>query len=160
MKKFAATKIKIFFSSQTNVSAEYPSHQTAVQAHHCKNSAEWVATHWAIFCRVWLTNKALQSRNCKAKCVSLYYPWYQYKSTLTSWWILPSQAMFSMTPFLPTCDARSEALCLLLVLSRTRLLLLGHATRDTYTAHCYSGDMTRVPLPPDRRYTETTDTPT
>ena len=34
---------------------------------------EWVAHHWAIFCRVWLINKALQSRNNKAKCVSLPY---------------------------------------------------------------------------------------
>ena len=57
------------------MSAEYPSHQTAVQAHQGKTLAEWVAHHWPIFCRVWLTNKALQSRKCRAKCVSLYYPW-------------------------------------------------------------------------------------
>ena len=57
------------------MSAEYPSHQTAVQAHQGKTLAEWVAHHWPIFCRVWLTNKALQSSKCRAKCVSLYYPW-------------------------------------------------------------------------------------
>ena len=34
-----------------------------------------MAQHWAVFCRVWLNTKALQSRKCQAKCVSLYYPW-------------------------------------------------------------------------------------
>ena len=74
--KFVATKIIDILSSQISVSAEYPSHQTAVQAHHCKISAEWVAHHWAIFCRVWRITKALQSSKCRAKCVSLYYPWF------------------------------------------------------------------------------------
>ena len=41
-------------------SAEYPSHQTAVQAHHCKTLA-------------------LQSSKCQAKCVSLYYPCEGYR---------------------------------------------------------------------------------
>ena len=46
-----------YFSSQTSVSAEYPSHQTGVQTHKSKAIAEWVALHWPIFCRVWLFTK-------------------------------------------------------------------------------------------------------
>ena len=38
-----------------------------------------MAQHWAVFCRVWLNTKALQSSNCRAKCVSLYYPWLTMK---------------------------------------------------------------------------------
>ena len=63
--KFVATKIIDILSSQTSVSAEYPSHQTGVQAHHCKTSAEWVAHHWAIFCRVWLITKSCRVANAK-----------------------------------------------------------------------------------------------
>ena len=103
---FSATKIIDILSSQTSVSAEYPSHQTAIQAHHCKTLAEWVAQHLAVFCRVWLNTKALQSSKCRAKRVSLYYPCSFSVSQQPPIWELPSH--YSMLTLLCQVVCRNK----------------------------------------------------